>query len=190
MIIMHSYSIIAQAAQDISSVPADFVKNWWMMVGFAAVLYMQWRNGQTQRREVSGRLVTTTEDEPATHTEVEGLRKEIDSLLEQNHAEHREAIRAGENRVINLSEVFDSKHSELNATLERIRTDLNNRMDENFTRLHVKIDPLAAQSASSSALIAQIDKRLTMLEEQHNTSVRNLNSRIDDAMQKAAYSKI
>lgn len=179
--------ILAQA--DISSVPADFIKNWWMMLGFALMLVMQWRNGQAQRREVSGKIVTSQEQEPATKREVESLRSDLDSFIEQNRAEHQAAITAGQQRVVNLSEVMDRETSELESALSSLRDTLTARMDAAFAALHSKIDPLSSHSAAASALIAQIDKRLTRLEDEHTSEVGKLHSRIDDAVRTALSTK-
>jgi SMC interacting uncharacterized protein involved in chromosome segregation len=176
--------IIAQSSQDISSVPADFVKNWWMMFGFAAVLFMQWRNGQTQRREVSGKIVTTEEQTPASIKEVEDLREDLESFIQQNRAEHQAAITAGQQRVVNLSEVLNKETSELEDALDKLRDGLSHKIDSAFAALHAKVDPLAAHSASASALIDQIDKRLSRLELDHSEAVSKLHNRIDDAMTK------
>lgn len=134
------------------------------------------------KREVSGRIVTAEETAPATKHEVEKLREDFDSFIEQNRAEHQAAITAGQQRVVNLSEVMDKETGELEEALSDLRDSLGSKMDQAFATLTAKIEPLLAQGAASAAVIAQVDKRLTSLEERHTGEVSKLHSRIDDAL--------
>lgn len=134
------------------------------------------------KREVSGELVTSPKTQTATKDEVAALREDLDSFIEQNRAEHQNAITEGQRRVVSLSEVMDKETGELEQALSDLRDSLGSKMDAAFAALTAKIDPLLAQGAASAAVIAQVDKRLTNLEERHTAEVGKLHSRIDDAV--------
>lgn len=141
------------------------------------------------KREVSGELVTSPKEQPATKTEVASLREDLDSFIEQNRAEHQNAITEGQRRVVNLSEVMDRETSELESAIGGLRDSLGTRMDAAFAALHLKMDPLIKASAAAAALIDQIDKRLSRLEEQHTHEVTRLHARIDDAIRTSLTAK-
>lgn len=180
--------LIAQSTPDISSVPADFVKSWWQMFGFALVIYMQWQNKQrsesTQKREVSGELVTRPAAEVASAEEVERLDSKLNDFIESNRAEHQAAITAGQQRVVNLSEVMDKETGELEAALHGLRDAVFEKMDRAFQTLTEKIDPVISRNAAHDAVIPLITQRIEVLEKNHHEAVKHLNSRIDDAMKK------
>lgn len=141
------------------------------------------------KREVSGELVTSPKTEIATKKEVDSLKEDLESFIEQNRAEHQAAITAGQQRVVNLSEVMDRETSELEQAMDSLRESITTRMDSAFAALHSKIDPLISHSAGAAALINQIDKRLTRLENEHSTEVGKIHSRIDDAVRTALSKK-
>lgn len=68
------------------------------------------------------------------------------------------------------------------ADLAPLHDALGTRMDAAFTTLHQKIDPLIQSAATATALIDQIDKRLSRLESLHTHEVRDLHTRIDEAL--------
>jgi hypothetical protein len=96
--------------------------------------------------------------------------------------EHQAAMTAGQQRVMNLSEVMDRETSELETAMNELRDALSHKMDAAFAALHSKIDPLISQGAACTAIITQVDKRLTRLENEHSNEVGKLHSRIDDAI--------
>lgn len=180
-------NLIAQTP-DISGVPADFVKSWWQMAGFALIIFMQWRNQQrgegSQKREVTGELVTRPAAEMATVAEVERLEDKFNEFIEANRAEHQAAITAGQQRVVNLSEVMDKETGELEAALHGLRDAVFEKMDRAFQTLTEKIDPVISRNAAHDAVIPLITQRIEVLEKNHHEAVKHLNSRIDDAMKK------
>lgn len=141
------------------------------------------------KREVSGELITSPKTEVATKSEVTALRDELDSFIEQNRAEHQAAITAGQQRVVNLSEVMDKETGELENALTSLRISLSDKIDSAFRELHTKMEPLISHSASASALIEQIDKRLTRLEDAHTDEVKNLHKRLDDTIRMSTKTK-
>ena len=141
------------------------------------------------KREVSGELITSPKTEVATKSEVTALRDELDSFIEQNRAEHQAAITAGQQRVVNLSEVMDKETSELESALTSLRISLGDKIDAAFKELHAHMEPLIRHSASASALIDQIEKRLTRLEVAHTDEVKNLHKRLDDTIRLSSKSK-
>jgi hypothetical protein len=141
------------------------------------------------KREVSGELITTPKTEIATKKEVDSLKEDLESFIEQNRAEHQAAITAGQQRVVNLSEVMDRETSELEQAMTQLREAISLKMDNAFATLAAKIDPLISHSAGAAALIGQIDKRLSRLESEHSTEVGKLHTRIDDAVRTALTKK-
>lgn len=159
------------AESDISSVPADFVKNWWIMLGFALMLWMQWRNGNGQKREISGSIETRSEREHADKAETEKRLEEIEDDIEllttTNAHEHQEAAKAGAARVEKIKEHIDQKLSAHDEKLEAVRKSI-----EHFMQL----------TAAHAAVIPQLDERITQLAQEQNTNVQRLHARIDDAV--------
>lgn len=166
------------AESDISSVPADFVKNWWIMLGFAAMLWMQWRNGNGQKREISGSIETRSEREHADKQETEKRLEEIEDDLEllttTNAHEHQEAARAGAARVEKIKEHIDQRLTAHDEKLEAVRKSI-----EHFMQL----------TAAHAAVIPQLDERISQLTEAHHEDVRRIHARIDDAMRRTGATK-
>lgn len=166
------------ADSDISSVPAEFVKNWWIMLGFALMLWMQWRNGNGQKREISGSIETRSEREHADKAETEKRLDEIEDDLETltstNAREHQEAAKAGQDRVEKIKQHIDQKLASHDEKLEAVRKSI-----EHFMQI----------VSAHSAEIPQIDKRLTELTEAHRDDVASIRRSVEDAMRLFAQRK-
>lgn len=150
--------MFAQAAPDISAVPAEFIKYTVILVGFAVVIGLQVYNTffrGPQKREISGRVVNETVPEFADADDVEGLRQSVDQ---------DKSVIAGR-----ISEMQRSFADNLNALGKEIMAGMGE---------------LKVMTARHDAMIQQTERRITMLETAHNDSVTRLHARIDDAMKR------
>ncbi len=150
------------ASTDISAVPADFVKYFFIMFAFVAGLYFAHRKG----KQASG-----TRDEPvnieqpleikktpvyARKEEVERMQKEISRVMQ-----------AGDERRV---EIINAIHGS-----ER-------RMIDEVKDLHERLNPVAEGFKGHAALLDQIDKRLSASELARRDENARMQQRIDDAI--------
>ncbi|GEP46420.1 hypothetical protein [Brevifollis gellanilyticus] len=188
---MHSFHLLSQSTPEITGI-LDTVKepgfSQWLVYLLVFMIiadrFKGWVLPAAIRRGASG------DDTPpsapptpsATREELESLKEDFDTFVQSNRADHQAAIAAGQERVISLSQVMDRETGDLESAIAQLRDTLGAKMDAAFAALHLKIDPLIKASAAASALIDQIDKRLSRLEGQHTHEVRKLHSRIDEAL--------
>lgn len=175
---------VAQSLPDISNVPDAFVKNWMIMLGFALMIGIQiWtamRGEKTQKRDVSGTLTTKPEKQHADKSEVDELKVALQSLREENRAQHNQAATAGANRVAALSEVVDSETSSLSQKIDEVQDKLLEKIEEGFSRVHDKLDAVALQAARHDEALPHLTERIAALTARHNEAIPNIHRRIDE----------
>lgn len=141
------------------------------------------------RREVSGEIVTTPKPEIPTKEEVGALKAEVGSLkddlesfIEQNRAEHQAAITAGQQRVVNLSEVMDRETSELENAMAHLRESLFEKIDHITATLSAKIDPLVVACANHSTLLPRLERDIEAEKRERLDSIGKIHNRVNDAI--------
>lgn len=141
--------ILAQNLPDISQVPSDFVKNWWIMAGFVFVVIIQvyntWLTKKGQSHQITGRVETVPGKEAADKKEHDDLKKSVDALRAEVTAQFNEAKRAGESRVAAIAQDID----------EQIGT-LSGRIGTLADALHEKINKALQDNAGQASDIKHL----------------------------------
>lgn len=171
---------------DISGVPADFVKNFMIMLGFALALWGGRVWGRRGRAEdpvhLHQPLVVQANDEVVRKSELALLKTDFENFRAENQAQHQAAALAGQQRVTALSEVLDEETSEIVERVEKLREGLTEKLDREFRLLHEKISQQGERVAAHNVEIPNIKERLEDLTERYNTSIPAIHRRIDDAV--------
>ena len=196
---MITLSLIAQAAQDISSVPADFVKSFLIMMAFMAALGggVMWgrrgSKGSPLHVEQPVSVDATVSHAPvyAHHSELEKLRQHIDAVARENLRQHQTAagqlqdvITAGHDRQTTILSALGQMETRMSALLSKETKEITDRLN-----------PLCEKVASHCALIKWIQTRLIEIwdgltariesvSKSQAEDTRRLHSRVDDAMSK------
>jgi len=160
-------SLLAQASADISGVPADFVKNFLIMFAFCTVgagAFIFGRRGSKGsplhvEQPVSVDANVSHAPVYAQKSELEALRKDIETRTRENLRQHEESakqlaavIEAGNHRLQSMLTALHEMETRMTtATLSEIRG------------LHERINPLASEVASNSTAIQGIKDRLNHL---------------------------
>jgi len=95
---------------------------------------------------------TAFADKAETKKALEGFQKGLQSLTESLNTQHMAALKAGEDRVRNISEVMDSETKEVKHSLEQ----LSNKMDLLIASVHEKINTVALKLAAAEANIQNL----------------------------------
>lgn len=101
------------ADTDISSVPSEFVKNWWIMVLAFGTLAVQIWLGKNKERKISGTVDTKPAVQHADKAELLALAETVNAMREENAALHRAAQTSGENRVMAITQDVNAEMSSL-----------------------------------------------------------------------------
>lgn len=151
-------TLLAQSTPDISSVPADFVKFFCIMMGFAVVIGLQIYNSVfrgPQKREVTGSIVHEEVPDFADAEDVEALRHDVQ--------QDKSTLGA---RIAEMQQNFAARLHDLGKeTLEGM-------------------GEIKVMASKHDTMLDQMEKRLSALEKSHSESVTRLHSRIDDAMKR------
>lgn len=156
------------AAGDINSVPADYVKNFLLMVAFFAGLYFAHRKGEQANGSkdepvnIAQPLEIKHTAQYAHKTEVECVQKEIGRMMQ-----------AGDERRV---EIINAIHGS------------ECRMIGEVKDLHERLNPVAEGFKAHAALLDQIDKRLSASELARRDETARMQTRIDDAIRAASQS--
>jgi hypothetical protein len=116
-------------APDISAVPADFIKSALMLAGFVIVIYMQWKNGQSHKREISGSLETRDAIEHAEQSDLDELTKTVNDMRIEITSQFRAAQQAGENRVSAITQNIDAEIGSLASKLSTLASVLHEKIN-------------------------------------------------------------
>ncbi|MCF7785576.1 MAG: hypothetical protein K9N47_05605 [Prosthecobacter sp.] len=154
--------MILTAAADISSVPAEFVKYFIMMVAFIAGLYIAHRKG----KQANG-----SKDEPLNIEQP----LEVKKAPRYAHKEEVEKVNLEVRRIIQAGDERQGKIIEAIGQSER-------RLLVEVKDLHIRLNPVAAASSAHAALLEQINHRLTNHEKLRQEESQRIHQRIDDAI--------
>lgn len=195
--------MLAQAAQDISSVSPDFVKQFMIMFAYALGLITLASGGYwIGRKGTKGNPISieqplgvdaTVTQAPvyAHHSELEKLRQHIDAVARENLRQHQTAasqlqdvINAGHERQTTILSALGSMETRMAALLSKETKEITDRLN-----------PLCEKVASHCALIKWIQERLIQIwdglsariesvSKSQAEDTRRLHSRVDDAMSK------
>lgn len=194
-------SILAQASTDISSVPADYVKNFFIMLAFVAALgggvICGRRGSQGSPLHIKQPLgVNASVSQVPVYAHVSALdklRADMETRTRENLRQHEEnskhlaaALEAGNERLQSmLSALHEMETRMTTATISEVRS------------LHERINPISEKVAAHEKAMEWIQSRIIAiwdglmahverLAKNQAEDTRRLHSRIDDAMTKKA----
>ena len=155
--------MIFLADTDISSVPAEFVKNWWIMVIAFGTIGVQIWIGKNKERKISGKVQTEPAQQHAEQSDLDALTKTVDSLREEITSQFRAAQTAGENRVAAITQDVN----------EEMRT-----LSSNVGGLAKLITEALVDNAKQGAEIKSLQSSIY----RHDAEVREIQNRIAELM--------
>lgn len=159
--------ILAQAAPDISGVPADFVKYFMIMLGFVLALY----GGMTiGRKGTKGNPLHLEQpvsvDANVSHAPVYAHQSALEKLRADMESRTRENLRQHEDDAKQLTAVIEAGNQRLQqmlTALHEMETRMTNATLKEIRTLHERINPIAEASASHKSDITAINARIQHL---------------------------
>jgi len=159
---------------DISAVPADFIKSALMLAGFVIVIYMQWKNGQSHKREISGSLETRDAIEHAEQSDLDELTKTVNDMRVEITTQFRAAQTAGENRVSAIAENIDAEIKSLSIRIGTLAD-----------ALHEKINKAVVDNARQGSDISHLQTETF----RHTHEIATIRSAIQDLLKTGSRTK-
>lgn len=183
--------MIVLAQTDISSVPAEFVKYFMMMLAFVGGLYYAHRKG----KQASG-----TKDEPLNISQPLEIKKRTEYALKEETssdlaklettltAMNRESVRQAQHTSEQINDVIKAGADRENKILAAVHD-----MEKRFTSLvlvevkalHERMNPVSESVAEQKAALKGHADRISNLERNFNDSVQRLHQRFDDLMKRS-----
>jgi len=155
--------LLAESLPDISGVPSDFIKNLLLCAGFGIMIFLQWRQGQSHKREISGSVETTPKKELAIKAEVEtrmtAFDKGIAELKAHVDTKVKEINQAGEQRADKITMRIDNE-------VRAIREETEKKV----AALQERIHEVSKESAAHGAQIEDLQAR----DHSHDMQLLNL----------------
>lgn len=159
--------MLAQAAQDISSVPAEFVKNFLIMFAFCTVGAGAYIFG---RRGSKGNPLHIEQplgvDATVTHAPVYAHQTALDKLRADMESRTRENLRQHEENSKHLTAALEAGNERLQSMLTALH-DMETRMTTatvtEIAKLHVRINPLGEMLAGHKSEIKGLNDRMQHL---------------------------
>lgn len=189
--------VLAQADGGISSVPAEYVKNFLIMAGFFAALSFGHVWGRKGRQEDPVHIHQPLNVKKAAEYALkEETAHELKTLDERIESMARENLRAHSAAQLSLSKVIEAgehRSAKILTALHDMEQRMTASMIAEVKDVHNRINPLAEKIAAHEGLIEWIQTRLLAiwdgLTSMINTVAKNqtedtrrLHGRIDDAM--------
>jgi len=150
----------------------------WVIYAYIGLTVWEKVSGLLQKRKaadvrvVSGEMSVEPKKNFADKTETEkaldAVKKAITNLHESLANQHTAVIKAGEDRVRNLSEVMDSETAEIKNALN----DLSHKVEGLTAALHEKINHVAIDVSRHGAQIQGVESQLFLVQQQLNKSPR------------------
>ncbi len=154
--------MIFLAETDISSVPAEFVKYFLIMMMFAGGLYLAHRKGmqasgtKAEPVNIAQPLEVKQQAQYAHRADVEHMKKEVQRIME-----------AGDERRVEIIEAINESERR---TLVELR------------ELHQRLNPVAEACKAHAAVLQQIEHRLNNHERLRQEEMQRIHQRVDDAI--------
>lgn len=160
-------ALTAQAGGDISAVPADFVKNFFVMLAFAVGVGGAWYVG---RRGQAGDPLHVQQplsvDASVTQAPIYAQRSEVDALKADIERRTRENLRQHEETARQLAAIVNAGHERQQTILQAL-SGMESRMTtatlKELKDIHERLNPLAEQGASHKATLKAQAERITHL---------------------------
>lgn len=166
--------MLAQSIPDISSVPAEFIKSWWIMAAFAIAIgllaYNTYLTKQSKTREISGSIETRPHTQHAEQSDLDALTATVNDMRIEITAQFRAAQQAGEGRVSAITQNIDEEIGSL-----------ANKLSTLASVLHEKIGSALVDNARQSAEISSLQATSF----RHDAEVRAIQQAIADLIKSA-----
>ncbi|MBB5033158.1 hypothetical protein [Prosthecobacter vanneervenii] len=184
--------ITLASSTDISSVPADFVKYFMIMVGFVITGLLAYRKGTAAKGTKDEPLNVAQPLEVKKRTEYarkEETQSELDKLENTLNAMNRESVRQAQHTSEELASVAKAGAEREGRLMQAVHD-----MEKRFTQLminevkglHDRLNPVSESVAGHKASLAGHETRLASLERTLNDNVSRLHQRFDDLMKSKA----
>lgn len=152
--------LTAQAGADIGDVPADFVKNFMLMLAFVGGLSGAWWLG---RRGTKGQPVEIGQpvsvDASVTHTPVYARQDEVVAIRADIERRTRENLRQHQETAKQLDELKKAGNDRMQALLGALH-EMENRMTaatlKELKDIHTRLNPVAEKVAAHEQAIGMI----------------------------------
>lgn len=151
--------LLAESLPDISGVPSDFIKNLLLCAGFGIMIFLQWRQGQSHKREISGSVETSPKKEHADKADLDELTESLKDFREEVTAQFRNSQTAGENRVVAITQDINEQMSHLSINLGELTKLITKALVDNASQGEA-INGLKASNNLHQQEIAAIRKRI------------------------------
>lgn len=163
---------------------ADFVVYAFVSGYIIEKVYNWFTRGKPNKTIVTGSLETSEAFKPADAKDVAEMKRQIDGLRQEQEAMLNAALKAGENRVTDLSKVMDRETAEIKERVDSLEEKLLDKLERISGTITDKISGLAVEAAKHGASIPDLDRRISELSQRYNEAIPRIHSRIDDAMKK------
>ena len=134
----------------------------WLIYGYLCLTLWEKVSGMLQKKKatevqvVGGEVEVSRKvafaDKAETKKDIEEIKDSIHGLTESLSTQHMAALKAGEDRVRNISEVMDGETREVKHSLEQ----LSNKIDLMIATVHEKINTVALKLAAAEANIQNL----------------------------------
>jgi hypothetical protein len=196
--IASSLSIMADAV-DISSVPADYVKNFLIMAAFVLGVMLAHKAGTKAAGSAADPLhlnspldireAVSFADKKGTAQSLQKIEETIQALTRENLRQHN----ASAAQIAGIIAAGEQRSTKILSSLASTEARMMSALMKELQGMHERVNPLAERVAASAQLIEWIKGQLQWLHDQLVTRLdrasaaqaeeaRRLNSRMDDAI--------
>lgn len=176
--------ILAQT--DIGNVPAEFVKYFFIMLGFVLTGFVAFRKG-TQARGTKDEPVNVQQPLEVKRTPEYALKEETSSDLAKLEtsltAMSRESMRQAQHTSDEIAGILKSgaeREGRLLAAVHDMEKRFTKLMIEEVKSLHVRMNPVGESVAAHAASLKGHDSRIATLERTVSDNIQRLHDRFND----------
>ena len=151
--------ILSEAIPDISSVPAEFIKSLLICTGFGIMIFLQWKQSHSPKREITGSVETSPKREHADKADLDKLTESLTDFREEVTAQFRNSQTAGENRVVAITQDINEQMGQLSINIGEMTKLITKALVDNAGQAE-SINNLKASCNLHQQEIAAIRKRI------------------------------
>lgn len=165
---------------------ADFVVYVLVLIMIVDKVSGWFNRGKPSKTVVTGSVETSEAFKAADAKDVAEMKRQIDDLRVEQEALHNATLKAGENRVTDLSKVMDRETKEVKDRMDDLEEKLLNRFDQLSSKITEKLTALAVNDARHDEAIPNLSNRVSDLSARYNETIPKIHDRINDLMQRSA----
>lgn len=179
---------ILSQVPDISSVPADQVKWWFLMAAFALGMYVLARRAKTrtggsdeplhlqQPVHVQKAAEYAPKEETARH--IQTLSAKMESMARENLRQHNAAADKVDARLREIMAAGGKRGEKIMACIIAMEQRMGQLVREEVRNVHERVNPLAEKVSAHGSAIEWIERKLSACWD----AITGLGKRIDDAI--------